>query len=84
MFYGMCCFSTFLRGPSTVQWSREAWVAKVLLGSCPRLLCSIVPAAAVCYGLHLAYAQPYPWSPTEAEASSLSVYSLGPAGLSDS
>lgn len=61
-----------------------AWVAKVLLGSCPRLLCPIVPATAVCYGLHLAYAQPFPWSPTEAEASSLSVYSLGLAGLSDS
>lgn len=88
VFYGVCCFSTFLRGPSTVQGFRDCVGCQ---GSSRQLsqtavhtavLCPIVPATAVCYGLHLAYAQPFPWSPMEAEASSLSVYSLELAGLS--
>lgn len=56
-----------------------ALVAKVLLGSC---IVSLPQLCAVGCGLHLAYVQPFPWSRTEAEASSLSVYSLGLAGLS--
>lgn len=61
-----------------------ALVAKVLLGSCIVFLCpchSCVLCAVGC-GLHLAYVQPFPWSGMEAEASSLSVYSLGLARLS--
>lgn len=82
MFYGVCCFSTFLRGPSTVQWSRDCVGCQ---GSSGQLYCvplSLPQLCAVCCGLHLAYVQPFPWSGMEAEASSLSVYSLALAGLS--
>lgn len=80
---GQCFMACAVVLPSSVapaQFSGPgiALVAKVLLGSYPRR----VPAIAVGCGLHLVYAQPFPWSWTEAEASSLSVYSLGLAGLS--
>lgn len=82
MFCGVCCFSTFLRGTSAVRWSRDCIGCQ---GSSGQLCCvplSLPQLCVVCCGLHLAYAQPFPWSRTEAEASSLSVYSVGLAGPS--